>query len=92
MLEFIGGATTGITDNRWKLVLDWCMVAVQQDAGGGSCVAHTFEVPLSEDRGFVEWCIQKVGTTLRPQPTMGQGGGGGNNDMVMAANMVNHMG
>ena len=60
MEEFISIGPDALGANSWKLVLDWCAAATQMDTGGGSMVAIGVEAPLSEDKGFLEWCTQKL--------------------------------
>ena len=75
VLEYIASEQTGVGVEKYKLGLDWCLLAAQHDAGGGSVVSQTVEVPLSKDEGFHTWCDQKVVTTLGPRPRMRGGGG-----------------
>ena len=73
--DFIASKDTRVAAEKFKLVLDWCLLAAQQDAAGRNQVAHTMEVPLSEDDGFCNQGQTKGGDHTQSMPSCGRKGG-----------------
>ena len=68
MTSYATSASSEITINECKLVLDWCIVAAHHDnsSSTSSSLAHVFPIAPMHDEVFVRWLNKVVDTTLGP--------------------------
>ncbi len=61
----LDGGTSQIPRERCKLILDWCLAASQCGPDGASLLnLGSPEPALCQDEEFLEWCGQRLATTL----------------------------
>ena len=54
------------TDDDWKFMVEWCIMATQVDPNhGSSWLAFEFDGGASGDPVFQQWCLDRLSLTLR---------------------------
>jgi hypothetical protein len=51
--KMAGGDQAQLTNNPWKLVVQWCVVAAQQDPKGDSLVSFSVEAITEGDDAYL---------------------------------------
>ncbi len=65
MTTHIDGGASQVPPDKWRLVLDWCLVALQGSADGLSILNLGSSAPaLCQDNEFLEWCKLCLAATL----------------------------
>jgi hypothetical protein len=68
----IDGGTSQVGADKWQLILDWCLAASQAGTDGSSILNLGAPEPaLCQDEEFLEWCEQRLTTTLGRNITRG---------------------
>jgi hypothetical protein len=67
ILDHIDGGESQIPPAKWQLVLDWCLAASQEKDGTSLLNIGAPEPVLCQDPEFLEWCEQRLATTLGPE-------------------------
>jgi hypothetical protein len=90
----IDGGETQVQAHKWLLICDWCVAASQEKDGGSILQLGTTEPALCQDGEFIEWCEQRIlstlGAELREAWEPQQGGGG--RDLQLVQQITTNMG
>ncbi len=65
MTTHIDGGASQVPPDKWQLVLDWCLAALQGSVDGSSILnIGSPEPALCQDNEFLEWCELHLAATL----------------------------
>ena len=59
------------TDQDWKFIVEWCIMASQVDNPGSSWLAFEFDGGASGDPMFQQWCSDRLSLTLQVDKSQG---------------------
>jgi hypothetical protein len=80
---YIDAGTVQVPVEKWDLLLDWCLAASQMGPEGASLLNLGAPEPaLCQDEEFLEWCSQKLATTLGREPEVTQRAKAGPQDNI----------
>jgi hypothetical protein len=93
--EKIDGGETQVAGQKWQLLLDWCVAASQEKDGASLLQLGAPEPALCQDSEFVEWCNQRIQSTLSEEhrdSTEHQQREGGGGDLQLVQQITTNMG
>jgi hypothetical protein len=94
--DHINEGGTQIQQQKWQLLLDWCVAAAQEKNETSILNIGTPDPALCQDREFIDWCNQRIQITLgedvRPLGGEAHGQGGGTRDLQLVEQISNNMG
>jgi hypothetical protein len=72
--DYINSGKSQVLEEKWQLVLDWCLAASQAATDGSSILNLGAPEPaLCQDEEFLKWCGQRLATTLGRDATRADG-------------------
>ena len=90
----IDGGESQVPTQKWLLLCDWCVAASQEKDGASILQLGATEPALCQDGKFIEWCEQRIQSTLGEQQreAMVYQQGGGGRDLQLVQQITNNMG
>ena len=90
----IEAGTAQVPVEKWDLILQWCLAASQTGTDGSSLLKLGAPEPaLCQDEEFLEWCSNKLATTLgRKQEAHGANRAGPQDNIHLIQRITENMG